>query len=313
MELLSLNLNLFNHCKVLPLQNSDHSWGFSVGGYFSNGDIIKDIILQRHYGECGIVDIPNGIEYKSNVQDVVIYGGILFNHFGHFILESLSRYWILKNLNNVKIAWHVRGQDQILNWQKEIFNLLNIDTDNFIIINQPYIFENLMLASPGYIMNTKANNFHLSTLKIQSQEKNEKLKSKKIWLSRSNLKEYFGGVNNEKELEKILLDEGFEIVFPEKLNVTEQLDIYSQAEVLAGFEGSAFHSIVFLSSPPPLIIILQRRIQGIHPNYITIADCLNLNQVVIQVDLEIVSGENVQTRFVLKNVPETIKAIKDHL
>jgi hypothetical protein len=58
---------------------------------------------------------------------------------------------------------------------------------------------------------------------------------------------------------------------------------------------------------------LQRRIQGIHPNYITIADCLNLNQVVIQVDLEIVSGENVQTRFVLKNVPETIKAIKDHL
>lgn len=53
-------------------------------------------------------------------------------------------------------------------------------------------------------------------------------------------------VINEQEVEEVFRSFGFEVLHPGEMSFEEQVSIYSQAEVLAGFSGSAMHNTIFM-------------------------------------------------------------------
>ena len=60
-------------------------------------------------------------------------------------------------------------------------------------------------------------------------------------------------VLNDGEVSAQLEKEGFECLAAEKLSLAEQIQIFSEAEIICGLHGSGLTNMLFFSKMPPLL------------------------------------------------------------
>ena len=89
----------------------------------------------------------------------------------------------------------------------------------------------------------------------------------KVYVSRSMLPENYRHLEGEKELEKLLLDCGWSVCYPEKLSLGQQLEVLSSARVLAGCTGSAFHLLMACGVPRVVAVVLITLDYGLEINF----------------------------------------------
>jgi capsular polysaccharide biosynthesis protein len=77
-------------------------------------------------------------------------------------------------------------------------------------------------------------------------------------------------VVNESELEPILARYGFEVVEAENLSLAEQIQLFSQAEAIAGPHGAGLTNIVF--APPGCKVFELFAETCVRPMYYQLAD-----------------------------------------
>ena len=65
-------------------------------------------------------------------------------------------------------------------------------------------------------------------------------------------------VVNAAEIERLLVERGFSIIEPEKLNFVEQVEIFSRAEVIVGATGAAFANLIFCGPAARIVIMLSK-------------------------------------------------------
>jgi len=80
--------------------------------------------------------------------------------------------------------------------------------------------------------------------KDDAMRPNNQSKNDKIYLSRSSLPQRFRKLIQEKQLEDQLIEAGWTILYPEKTSLERQLRLLSEARILAGQWGSAFHLLM---------------------------------------------------------------------
>ena len=185
-----------------------------------------------------------------------IYGGILINHFGHFLLEALSRAWAITDYPDVDVYFHLGPREKynsftdLKSWQQELLSAVLIRPERLHFITEDTGFDELMVPEPGFVIQNYFTQQHARALAEIGQriKANTELKliAKKIWLSRSLLTK--GGVIGEKEFEAALEKEGFLIIHPELLPLAEQIRLFEGKNIIAGFTGSAFHTLLFAQS-----------------------------------------------------------------
>jgi capsular polysaccharide biosynthesis protein len=236
-------MKLLKNATIIPLEGT---MDFFTGGVFSSdGQFIEDSLLDR--GKPAELQKP--IQHLSGTY---IYGGCLFRHFGHFIWESLSRLYTIRQCKESPILF-ISPDDGY----REFFKLLGVNNEIFLI-NVPSSVENLIYSHPGsslaplYITDEQIN-----ALKYYNFNKNKKNTNEKIWLSRSKL--LFGTVINELSIEKILAIIGYKIIYPEMLLLQEQVRLISTSDIVAGFDGSQFYSLLFAEDISSKIHIFNRR------------------------------------------------------
>ena len=80
----------------------------------------------------------------------------------------------------------------------------------------------------------------------------------RLYISRSRLPDGLRRIAREAELDQLLLNRGWTVMYPEQLPVNEQLRHLRQAQVIAGPLGSAFHLLFAFGSLPagPLLLTL---------------------------------------------------------
>ena len=69
---------------------------FYHGGVLDNNNNFVPLSATKHH--CAAKALLNGYplsEEPSYCDETVIYGGILYEHYGHVLLESISRLWYL--------------------------------------------------------------------------------------------------------------------------------------------------------------------------------------------------------------------------
>ena len=91
---------------------------------------------------------------------------------------------------------------------------------------------------------------------------------------------------NAGAIERRLADDGWGIVHPEGLSVHEQLDELSRASVVAGEEGSAFHTLMLLADVTDKRFHMFRRQGQEHRNIRTIGEARNVDQHLHSLDNE---------------------------
>lgn len=184
-----------------------------------------------------------------------LYGGIWFDHFGHFLLETLARAWHLAD-NPGPVVFH-RPPDRsgapvattMSLWQEELVTALLGTPSRIHFLTLPTEFEELVVPEPGCVIDercTAAQADALATIgKRLAGAPPTAANDRKLWLSRSALTR--GRVVGEREFETELAAAGFEVIHLEKMPLAAQVRAFDEARLVAGFTGSAFHTTLLAS------------------------------------------------------------------
>lgn len=195
--------------------------------------------------------------YDKKFKGKSIYLGPLMSHYGHFITESLSRFWMLdySYFDNIVFSSFI-FQNKITEFQKEIFEIFNIE--NVIVINKPSFFEEVWIPEQLWTINLPPQDglsrVYFFIREYYKRKRSFSFNKKSIFTSKMN-KKYFlsdknldGRVKNKKEIEKIFFQKGCEIIYPEEMSFAKQISYYLNAKVLIGFSGTLVHNALFCDS-----------------------------------------------------------------
>jgi len=212
--------------------------------------------LRNRWGKIGPI-----ADHRSGEA---IYGGILFRHFGHFLLESLARFWFISRHPDLPIVWHAR--DAILrNWQVSIFELLGVEPSRFHLVTRPTSVQRILVPDPGLQIKGGMWSGHGNAL---GRFLIGPTQGRRIWLSRSllrpdaRLRSNHIKIANEDILEAELVRRGWEIVHPQHLTLPLQLAALKGAEIIAGIEGSALHLLMLCGDIDAEVRIVSRNPKG---------------------------------------------------
>ncbi|HWY15757.1 MAG TPA: glycosyltransferase family 61 protein [Rhizomicrobium sp.] len=242
----------FKNVHLEPLVSKGRSQ--FTGGAFCNGEFLKELTLRRGWRAeererwSFVRHVTGGattLEPKQKLE-TAWFGGYLFPHFGHFLLETLARVQSREVVHSPEpivffAAW---GPPRLQPFMEGVLRHLGIPPDRIRFCSVPLevrtlLVQELTLQSRGFV-NVSSLAVLKHTAPIPAPQ------SGTIYLARSEAK-VRRRVLNEKELQR-RLDSSAQarIIFPEKLSFAEQLACLRNSDVVSGCEGSAFHSLTFV-------------------------------------------------------------------
>ncbi|MDQ3079569.1 MAG: glycosyltransferase family 61 protein [Pseudomonadota bacterium] len=200
---------------------------------------------------------------KQVVEEPVIYGGLMFRHFGHSLTEGIHRLWprfALKELHTAKVAFNVVNNSKIMPYVSEALNLHGISRSGVIPIQEPTLFRRLFVGPqarqmagptliPGY--QTMLDRYHARRLPTPDGQR-------RLYVSRLH-HHHTGSFFGESFVEAQLAAQGFEIVYPEQITLTQLVILLRDSEIAVFAEGSAIHALELCGSAVPAVFVIGRR------------------------------------------------------
>lgn len=211
---------------------------------------------------------------EATLKGRYLFAGQMWQHFGHFIVESLSRLWALDHIKGkidgiVFIAKRPGLTAVPTDWRRKIFDYLGIEVPIFVI-GEPTNVTELMVPGQGFGLGAIAEgtpafrayfarNF-APGIKPDGPEK--------IYISRTNLGPNKGSIFQERILEHNLAKDGYVAITPEKMGLEEQIATYRAAKHVIGADGSAFHMLGLASIEKKKIAVIRRRSSKVYHSLI---------------------------------------------
>jgi Glycosyltransferase 61 len=275
----SLSVRLIKNSVVYPtIRVASHPGKLLMGVYDEDDNYVDETALNRRAGEQG-APVPRDLfpEIADSDAAEAIYAGTLYFHFGHFLLESLARAWYAQRHPDIPFVWagqHSWQGVELRPWQSEILDILMIKNPTRIIAD-PSRFELLHVPDIGYRYDDTFHPEHAAFL--GRYEGPSQVPRHRLWLSRSKVQSNVRDLNSAPT-ERRLAHAGWTIAHPETLSIREQLDHLARAEIVAGEEGSAFHSLILLKDVSSKKFHIFRRYGPEHGNMRTIGDARRVDQ-----------------------------------
>jgi len=201
---------------------------------------------------------PEEIPVSSDVSVLpgrYLYLGWFFNHYGHFILESLSRFWAVKEATSVDgYIMHLHAADsRPASYLMAFFDLLEIPREKLLFADRDMQVEQLLLPSQQAVLSRGMSDEMLKLYRDlghrAAQQAGRGSSSSKLYISRRLLPPDQRGASNEKALEERFEARGYRVIHPQYMDVRRQLALYSGAQEFAGLEGSGLHNVLFSQAP----------------------------------------------------------------
>ena len=239
-----------------------------------------------------------------------IYGGLLMNHFGHFLTEALSRLWFIRAHPEIPVLWHGVAlpvpHTVWPGWLQQVWSLLGLGRHLHHVIREPRRFGQVIVPQPGL---TLAGGLHPSQAAALAVVPPQPPSEERVWLSRSSLPAQFGRLLGEGVLERRLAERGWIVRRPEMMTVADQVAVFARADTVAGFAGSAFHTVLLCAAPRARLRILHRPSVGTEI-YDLVARARGLDQAHIAVPLCPFGSVNAWTTFELTNPQEAADMVE---
>lgn len=251
-----LESNLYTNVTLMPaVQLLVHSspLAFARGAYSNDKPIPEVHLFSR--GIQSSFQVPY-CKHEVEVDQPAVFCGALLSHYGHFLLETLAFAWFVKKNKNLLLVFDFSNcNDGLLDYQKQILSILNIET-NILVVENPTLFKTLFIPEPGFILNYYCHEFHKLSLGVV---KSNIKKGNYLFISRKKVTEQNKrGCTNEHEMEKLLLQYGWDVIFPESMPIHQQLEKISSAEVCLLVEGSAQHTLMLIKNFSGSFFVIPR-------------------------------------------------------
>ena len=203
----------------------------------------------------GLVSLPDQFEV---VDETVLFGGHLMKHYGHFIIESMSRLWARNVFPTLPILFtSPRKWREPPTYGTDVLAALDLH-QRILLVKQPTIFREVVC--PGTALEYRWKAFSVADEPHTAVAKALAGISRRSWrrpvyLTRSGLSDELRKSDAEPELESELASRDFDVVRPEELSLREQISMFEQAPLILGTLGSALHTALFSRSPGTLAIL----------------------------------------------------------
>lgn len=197
-------------------------------------------------------------------------GHFMGGHYGHFITETLSTFWILDDLS-------AAGFDYVLfhpfifgttmrDYATRSLSAFGIDPSRVVFAESgPLAVEELVVPERLLRLNHSVDP-HLRGVyqRIAGGLARPEPPTERLYLSRRrlNARRVKRVVANEVSIEAIFAARGFTVLYPEEMSFEEQLRRYANAAALAGPSGSALHNSLFAREGARVVELGDPRYRG---------------------------------------------------
>lgn len=230
---------------------------------------------------------------KRLIDKKVVFLGLFIPQWGHFLLDSLSRSWIRMHLNNIDdvvFAFISKYNSKIDGNYLMALNLLGIPSNKIMIIKEPIVAKEIIVPEMATTANHEFTRDYVDIFReiVNNANISDITVPKKVYLTRTHLKEAQKKEYGEKTIEGNFRLNGFKILDPQNLTLIQQIAIFQKAEYVACLNGSIPFDMLF--SRPEVTTIIINKCSIPHINIKEIMVVNNINPVFINGYCEPVKG-----------------------
>ncbi|SDD41909.1 Protein of unknown function [Paracoccus isoporae] len=208
---------------------------------------------------------------EETLNGTWLFGGMLYGHFGHFLVESTARLWAIPHvrdkldgvifLTKKQVTWPRRFVRPLLPLL-EMFGPPCANSEGAV---RPTRVERLVLAPQGFGTGDMIGGCpeYRQFVRAHFGRDIAPAGAEKIYISRSRLFSKRGRYLGEAALERMFAAEGYRIFHPQDLPISEQIAQYKAARVIVSSDNSALHLAGFYTGPEVRVGIILRRPGGI--------------------------------------------------
>ncbi|MEG4498443.1 glycosyltransferase 61 family protein [Microcoleus sp. F10-C6] len=243
----------------------DVRMGKDIGGLIDREcfQLIEEAI-DRDYWNDPYQEMPK-IDKKEDfgtqipsIEELVFFGGRLNDHFGHFLLESLSRLWAYEAFRQFDpyiffyTPWGMPDYLEKNNYIYQVLSGFQIPHQKLIFTDRPIRLRKVIIPCQKYGRYSDIKNPEPIFLDFLKKFQFPQVKPTgfenvdKIYVSRSKLPANMGRIIGESLFEEYLISQGYKIFNPEKFEFFEQLTVYQNANKIIFSGGSAAHACLLL-------------------------------------------------------------------
>lgn len=211
-----------------------------------------DKSYQRH------INAPSPRKIVPSDDDAVYCGSGMFNHFGHFLVESTNRLYpfLDKKYAHCKFVFvPAKKSHKIPKYAYEMLGLLGIKPENIILLQKPTRFRRLYIPHQAFNLYRNTSDAQRDTWAQIAKNAHIRTHYKKIYMSRAAMgdRKTYG----EEQIQRIFQKNGYKIIYPEKLPLNDQIALVHNCTHLAGCAGTALHMAAFMK-PGGRVIQIKR-------------------------------------------------------
>lgn len=216
--------------------------------------------------------------------DEYLYLGCMNLHYGHFIINTLARYWSLPVDRPPGLPLLCHGPGRTADWRRfkpvaRVLSNLGLQVEELSTFDRPMRIRRVVVPHTSLREQAYAHRiFGKLCRRIGSPllaDHVPQIDARPIYLSKLKMKSGVGRFLQEDVFTDTFAKAGFDIVFPEELTFKEQLRLFASRPVVAGTMTSAFHTSIF--SRPGCRIVGLSPIPQVNSNFALI-DKLNGNK-----------------------------------
>ena len=175
------------------------------------------------------------------------------------MIEHLNRAWGMDKCpnKNVKYVFVDNNNNGAKPWLFDFTDLLGIRREDVLILNKSVRFRRVFVPSQSFCITGKwfGQEFVIPFEKMRENVRIDKVFDK-VYVSRAKLPEHMR-TYGEEAVQRIFEKNGFHVIYPETLPLSQQVAIIGNARVLAGCAGTALHLALFMK-PGGRVIQLNR-------------------------------------------------------
>jgi capsular polysaccharide biosynthesis protein len=212
-------------------------------------------------------------------EQSAVYLGPISRHYGHFIVESLARAWVIlgSSFQDKSFLVHVRDSSILdIPYIRRIFDAMGVFRDRVVSFERPTLVRELLVPSPSIQAGSHVYAIYRDTMQYIAEScvpERSARTDQPLYVSRTQYKANRRSHLGELHVEEYIADRGGRVFHPQAHPIEAQIEAFRRHKVIVGINGSAMHNLAFSDHPVRSVQLARRMIS---PTYFLIDDCFDI-------------------------------------
>lgn len=229
------------------------------------GGVMGDYVVSDNPEKIAPAESLDALEGRG-----LYLGHYMGGHYGHFITETLSTFWIFEENPGKAFDYFLFHPfvfgETIPAYVQFCLDRFGIPADKIVFVgSRALAFEELLVPERLFRLNHSADPRSRWTYQqIAQAARPPAIPSPRLYLSRRRFSRtnFERVVANEVEMELEFQHRGYRVLYPETMSFEDQVALYSRAEKVAGISGSGLHNSLFMQPEAKVIELGDPRYDG---------------------------------------------------